>query len=58
MPGGRRGFTNLCAELTAGQGVDAAITACPVGQAQADAVAIAAQRGRISLFGGLPKQSS
>jgi len=39
--------------LTGGNGVDVAITACPAGQAQSDAVALAARRGRISLFGGL-----
>jgi L-iditol 2-dehydrogenase len=34
--------------------VDVAITACSVGQAQEDALRIAAKRGRISLFGGIP----
>jgi L-iditol 2-dehydrogenase len=43
--------------LTGGQGADVLITACPAGQAQADAVALAAKRGRISLFGGLPKEA-
>jgi L-iditol 2-dehydrogenase len=43
--------------LTGGKGADVLITACPVGQAQADAVALAAKRGRISLFGGLAKET-
>lgn len=43
--------------LTGGQGADVLITACAAGQAQADAVALAAKRGRISLFGGLPKEA-
>jgi len=44
--------------LTGGSGVDVLITACPVGKAQSDAVALAAKRGRISLFGGLPKETT
>jgi len=55
------GATDLYGEvkrLTEGRGADVLITACPVGQAQADAVALSAKRGRISLFGGLAKQSS
>jgi L-iditol 2-dehydrogenase len=43
--------------LTGGQGADVLITACAVGQAQADAVALAAKRGRISLFGGLARDT-
>jgi L-iditol 2-dehydrogenase len=43
--------------LTGGRGADALITACAVGQAQADAIALAAKRGRISLFGGLAGES-
>jgi L-iditol 2-dehydrogenase len=45
-------------KLTDGRGADVLITACPVGQAQADAVALAAKRGRISLFGGLAKETT
>ena len=40
--------------LTCGRGVDVAITACSVGQAQEDALRISAKRGRISLIGGIP----
>jgi L-iditol 2-dehydrogenase len=44
--------------LTEGRGVDVLVTACPVGQAQKDALALAAKRGRISLFGGLAKETT
>lgn len=45
-------------ELTGGRGVDVAIVACSVGSAQTDAQNIIAKRGRISLFGGLPGEST
>jgi L-iditol 2-dehydrogenase len=45
-------------KLTEGRGADVLITACPVGQAQADAIALSAKRGRISLFGGLAKETN
>ena len=41
--------------LTGGRGVDVIITAAGSGKAQEDALQMAALRGRISLFGGLPK---
>ncbi len=41
--------------LTDGKGVSVGITACSVGVAQEQAVAMAAIQGRISFFGGLPK---
>ncbi|MCK4748208.1 MAG: alcohol dehydrogenase catalytic domain-containing protein [Bacteroidales bacterium] len=41
-------------DLTSGRGADVVITACSAGKAQADALDVAAKRGRISLFGGLP----
>jgi L-iditol 2-dehydrogenase len=41
-----------------GRGVDVAITACSVGAAQVDAMNIIAKRGRISLFGGLPTETT
>jgi L-iditol 2-dehydrogenase len=44
--------------LTSGKGVDVIVTACPVGQAQRDALSLAAKRGRISLFGGLAKETN
>jgi L-iditol 2-dehydrogenase len=43
------------ARLTEGRGVDVVITAAASGKAQEDALQMAALRGRISLFGGLPK---
>ena len=45
-------------EMTGGEGVDVAVVACSVGAAQADAQKIIAKRGRISLFGGLPGEST
>lgn len=45
-------------EITGGRGVDVAIVACSVGSAQMDAQNIIAKRGRISLFGGLPGEST
>ncbi|MBI5960667.1 MAG: alcohol dehydrogenase catalytic domain-containing protein [Chloroflexi bacterium] len=41
--------------LTEGRGADAAIVAAPVKSVQAQAVNIVRKRGRIGLFGGLPK---
>jgi len=40
---------------TGGCGADVVITACGVGQAQENAIEMAAKQARISLFGGLPK---
>ena len=42
-------------ELTDGRGPDVVITATAAGVAQEQAIAMAARRGRISFFGGLPK---
>ena len=44
--------------ITGGHGVDVAITANSVGVVQQSAIKIAAKRGRISLFGGLPGDST
>ena len=44
--------------LTGGKGIDVLVTACPVGQAQKDAINLAAKRGRVSLFGGLAGETS
>ncbi|GLU49127.1 zinc-dependent dehydrogenase [Nocardiopsis ansamitocini] len=41
--------------LTDGRGVDVVITAAASGKAQEDALQMVARRGRISFFGGLPK---
>ena len=45
-------------KLTDGRGADVVITATGVGQAQEQALEMTAPRGRISLFGGLPKDDS
>jgi L-iditol 2-dehydrogenase len=42
-------------KLTDGRGADAVITAAASGRAQEQAVRMAARQGRISFFGGLPK---
>lgn len=42
-------------KLTDGRGADVVITAAASGRAQEQAVAMAARQGRISFFGGLPK---
>ncbi|MGH9247855.1 MAG: zinc-dependent dehydrogenase [Acidimicrobiales bacterium] len=47
--------TGAILALTDGRGVDVAITATAAGAAQEQAVAMIARRGRLSLFGGLPK---
>lgn len=43
-------------ELTDGRGADVIITATPAKVTQEQAIAMAARNGRISFFGGLPKQ--
>lgn len=45
-------------EITNNFGADVVITACPAKQAQLEAFSIVAPRGRISFFGGLPKDDS
>lgn len=45
-------------DLTDGRGVDVSIVAAGSGRAQMQAIDMAAPRGRISLFGGLPKDNS
>ena len=45
-------------KLTDGRGADVVITATGVGVAQEQALEMAAPRGRVSLFGGLPKDDS
>jgi L-iditol 2-dehydrogenase len=45
-------------KLTDGRGADVVITATGAGQAQEQALEMTAPRGRVSLFGGLPKDDS
>ncbi len=44
--------------VTDGRGADVVIVACASGEAQEESVALAAPRGRINFFGGLPRGSS
>ncbi|MFC5291364.1 zinc-dependent dehydrogenase, partial [Actinokineospora guangxiensis] len=44
-------------ELTGGRGADVIITASAAGKTQEDGLKMAARRGRISFFGGLPKDN-
>lgn len=46
------------ARQTDGYGADVVITACPAKQAQIEGLEILGSKGRISLFGGLPKDDS
>lgn len=55
---GDRGAVSYVREQTDGLGADVVIVACSVGAAQRDAIELAAVRGRISLFGGLPGEST
>ncbi len=45
-------------EETGGLGADLIITACPSPSAQEDAIQMAKNRGKVNLFGGLPKGST
>jgi len=55
--GGETDVVEAVTKLTDGRGADVVITAAASGQAQEQAVAIAARQGRISFFGGLPKDN-
>jgi L-iditol 2-dehydrogenase len=44
-------------KLTDGRGADVVITAAASGMAQEQAVSMAARQGRVSFFGGLPKDN-
>ena len=49
----------LIMEKTNGRGADAVICACPVGQAQADALTLVRKRGKVIFFGGIhPKTAA
>lgn len=52
---GREDLAAVIAEESDGEGADVIVVAAPAHQAQAQAVHLAAQGGRISFFGGLPK---
>ncbi|GAA4896563.1 L-iditol 2-dehydrogenase [Stackebrandtia albiflava] len=53
--GAETDIVTAVAELTEGRGADVVITAAASGTAQEQALRIAARSGRISFFGGLPK---
>src|SRR6266545_2170354 len=53
--GGETDVVDAVVKLTDGRGPDVVITAAASGAAQEQAVQMAAQQGRISFFGGLPK---
>jgi L-iditol 2-dehydrogenase len=52
---GRTDAVDEVRKLTDGRGADVVITAAASGRAQEDALQMAALRGRLSFFGGLPK---
>ncbi|HPE95093.1 MAG TPA: zinc-dependent dehydrogenase [Bacillota bacterium] len=51
-------LTSRVLELTDGRGADVVIVCAPSAQAQEQAVSLAAPRGRINFFGGLPKDAN
>lgn len=55
--GDENDVTEMVLKLTGGRGADVVITAAASGAAQRQAVQMAARRGRISFFGGLPKDA-
>ncbi len=57
IDGSQEDVVDAVMKLTDGRGADVIITAAPSAQAQEDAVAMAAPRGRVSFFGGLPKDN-
>lgn len=56
--GGKEDPVDAVRKLTDGRGADVVITATGAGQAQEQALEMTAPRGRISLFGGLPRDNS
>jgi L-iditol 2-dehydrogenase len=56
--GAREDPVDAVRKLTDGRGADVVITATGAGRAQEQALEMAAPRGRISLFGGLPRGDS
>jgi L-iditol 2-dehydrogenase len=52
---GASGTVEAVRELTGGRGADVIIVAAASGRAQEDALQMAARRGTVSFFGGLPK---
>jgi L-iditol 2-dehydrogenase len=57
IDGSKEDAVDAVRKLTDGRGADVVITATGAGQAQEQALEMAARRGRISLFGGLPRDN-
>lgn len=55
IDGSAENVVDAVMKLTDGVGADCIITAAPSGRAQEDAIAMCAPQGRVSFFGGLPK---
>ncbi|MDK2855197.1 MAG: hypothetical protein PWQ86_410 [Bacillota bacterium] len=55
---GKEDLKEVVMRATNGRGADVVIVAAPSGQAQLQAIDIAAKRGRVNFFGGLPKGRS
>jgi len=55
VDGSKQDVIAFVQDMTDGQGADVIIVACPSAEAQIQAVQMAALGGRISFFGGLPK---
>jgi L-iditol 2-dehydrogenase len=55
---GQEDLKEVVMQATHGRGADVVIVAAPSGQAQLQAISIAAKRGRVNFFGGLPKGRS
>lgn len=53
MGSGDPELKKLIMEKTNGRGADTVICACPVGQAQADAIGLVKKRGKVIFFGGI-----
>ena len=54
----RKDATAEIRNQTEGRGVDVSVVACSVGSAQRDAIGITRKLGHVSLFGGLPGEST
>lgn len=57
VPGSKE-YVEEIRNLTSGFGASVVVVACPSGEAQQDAIAMAAKGGRVLFFGGLPKDNS
>lgn len=58
MGSGDPKLKEIILEKTHGRGADTVICACPVGQAQADAIKLVRKRGKVIFFGGIAASSA